>query len=761
MGIQGLLPMLKEVQTPMHIKEWKGKKVAIDAYVWLHRGVYGCAEDIALGKQTVQYVNYSMHRIRMLKYHQVTPIVVFDGGLLPSKMGTEDDRERRRSDARARGNALMAEGKRTQARECFVKAVDVTPEMAFQLIKALRREGVEYVVAPYEADPQLAYLEQQGIVDGIVTEDSDLLVFGCRNVLFKLDSEGNCVHLSRDRFAECREYNFAGWTSDEFRQMAILSGCDYLESIVGVGLKTAYTLMRKYQTAERVIKFLRMAGKHTVPRDYADRFRQAELTFRHQLVFDTIAKVLVPLTPLPAGLSRDDIPYAGSLMDEEFARGLALGDIDPISRLPMVDINPSAFSQDAAKPYQPSQFKPTKGKTSPKTTNSSQIATGKSSILNFFSKLPSTPDSRNPVASTSKLAGSKTPLSASGKKRTPDGQVKGGNLKSKFFGGSASANEKGKEVEVVVDEPEEITIVSDEDDEFPDDDPSVYEEAEAEDVGYDEDADAAMREIDVDMDVEIDVDVPEDEVRAREHSVASSLMGISSPAATPSPRIKRRKLEDVEERTRLEDVEEGESEVEDEGVSSPPVGMKVRQVVKEEEEEKIVVKKEVVEVQQVRRRMPSSDPIELSSGEEDDVATPKPAAKTAKGKGWTSAPSTSGNDSSFATPISSAAARKSLPTPSTSGPDSATRPTRPLPTTNRKPPSFPKLKPISTSSTPSLTRTPLSPKKGSSNILPIPREYYAKDIDAEDPEELVPSSSQQNVVITNSKLLAFRYTGLS
>lgn len=35
-----------------------------------------------------------MHRVRMLKYFGVTPVMVFDGGLLPSKMGTEDDRER-------------------------------------------------------------------------------------------------------------------------------------------------------------------------------------------------------------------------------------------------------------------------------------------------------------------------------------------------------------------------------------------------------------------------------------------------------------------------------------------------------------------------------------------------------------------------------------------------------------------------------------------------------------------------------------------
>lgn len=47
----------------------------------------------------------------------------------------------------------------------------------------LRSENIEFVVAPYEADAQLAYLsglgtEKGGIV-AIISEDSDLLAYGC------------------------------------------------------------------------------------------------------------------------------------------------------------------------------------------------------------------------------------------------------------------------------------------------------------------------------------------------------------------------------------------------------------------------------------------------------------------------------------------------------------------------------------------------------------------------------------------------------
>ena len=44
------------------------------------------------------------------------------------------------------------------ARDFYAKAVCATHEMAHQLIVELKRRGVEVVVAPYEADAQLAFL---------------------------------------------------------------------------------------------------------------------------------------------------------------------------------------------------------------------------------------------------------------------------------------------------------------------------------------------------------------------------------------------------------------------------------------------------------------------------------------------------------------------------------------------------------------------------------------------------------------------------
>lgn len=45
--------------------------------------------------------------------------------------------------------------------------------------QALKRRGCAFLVAPYEADAQMAYLALNGLVDVVLTEDSDLLCYGC------------------------------------------------------------------------------------------------------------------------------------------------------------------------------------------------------------------------------------------------------------------------------------------------------------------------------------------------------------------------------------------------------------------------------------------------------------------------------------------------------------------------------------------------------------------------------------------------------
>ncbi|KAI1468349.1 uncharacterized protein F4812DRAFT_426392 [Daldinia caldariorum] len=332
MGIQGLLPLLKSIQRPTELKKYDGETIGVDAYGWLHRGAVPCAIELAQGKPTRKYVDFAMNRVKMLKHFGITPYLVFDGGFLPSKAATEASRAKRREECRKTGLELLKAGKPSQAHAELQKAVDVTPEMARHLIEELKKADVPYVVAPYEADPQLVYLEREGHISGILSEDSDLLVFGAKRLLTKLDQHGQCIEINRRDFCACREVSLTGWTDAQFRQMAILSGCDYLDSINSLGLKTAHRMMRKHKTPEKVIRMLQFDGKYRVPADYLKLFHQAEQTFLHQWVFCPKANQLVNFTQLSPDVKVDELPFLGPPIEPETARGIAIGDINPITK---------------------------------------------------------------------------------------------------------------------------------------------------------------------------------------------------------------------------------------------------------------------------------------------------------------------------------------------------------------------------------------------------------------------------------------------
>ena len=52
MGITGLLPFIKKSCRSVNLRDFSGATVAIDAYSWLHKGAFSCAEKLVKGEKT-------------------------------------------------------------------------------------------------------------------------------------------------------------------------------------------------------------------------------------------------------------------------------------------------------------------------------------------------------------------------------------------------------------------------------------------------------------------------------------------------------------------------------------------------------------------------------------------------------------------------------------------------------------------------------------------------------------------------------------
>lgn len=142
---------------------------------------------------------------------------------------------------------------------------------------------------------------------------------------------------------------FDGWNQHMFRQMCILSGCDYLPKhskethIAGIGLSKAFKLIKEHRTASNALVHLDNKDAAQIPPNYTEAVRRADLTFQHQLCYCSDTETLRPLHPYPDDLDlSEDLTFAGAMLPASQAKDLAEGRLNPKT---LRSIRPVAFSK--------------------------------------------------------------------------------------------------------------------------------------------------------------------------------------------------------------------------------------------------------------------------------------------------------------------------------------------------------------------------------------------------------------------------------
>ncbi|XP_026404811.1 exonuclease 1-like isoform X1 [Papaver somniferum] len=374
MGITGLLPRLKSIMVPIHIKDLRGCSVAVDTYSWLHKGALSCSKELCKSEPTSRHIAYCMHRVNLLRHYGVKPILVFDGGNLPMKCEEEAKRSRSRKENLERAMEHESMGNSAAAYECYQKAVDISPAIANELIQVLKQENIDFVVAPYEADAQMAFLALSKQVDAVITEDSDLIPFGCPRIIFKMDKFGQGVQYQSSLLQKSKELNLSGFTQQMVLEMCILSGCDYLPSLPGMGLMKAHALICKFKSYEKVIKHLKYSTV-AVPPLYEKSFKKALWTFQHQRVYDPRVEDIVHLSEICQDLG-EDLEFLGPMLPQDTAKGIARGDLDAITKMPFQGIALNGLAVDR-------NYKP-KGSKSERERKKVQLPIQKNVLTNYF-----------------------------------------------------------------------------------------------------------------------------------------------------------------------------------------------------------------------------------------------------------------------------------------------------------------------------------------------------------------------------------------
>ncbi|XP_072985440.1 DNA repair protein UVH3 isoform X2 [Typha latifolia] len=130
-------------------------------------------------------------------------------------------------------------------------ADSVSSEMFAECQELLQMFGLPYIIAPMEAEAQCAYMEMKNLVDGVVTDDSDVLLFGARNVYKNIFDDRKYVetYFMKDIESEL------GLTREKLIRMALLLGSDYTEGISGIGIVNAIEVVHAFPEEDGLQKF--------------------------------------------------------------------------------------------------------------------------------------------------------------------------------------------------------------------------------------------------------------------------------------------------------------------------------------------------------------------------------------------------------------------------------------------------------------------------------------------------------------------------
>ena len=173
----------------------------------------------------------------------------------------------------------------------------------------------------------------------IVTVDSDLLAFGVKKCFFKMDTTGRGYEIDLDLLENVTDYDFKNFKGEMFLTLCILSGCDYLGSIKGIGFKKAFKLIHEFgDDITTILKKLRKEGKYIIPLDYEKNFEKAMLTFKFQMVYCPEKRDLIHLNdpethPMGALLvNYPNLDFLGQKLDKDVSIKICTGELDPITR---------------------------------------------------------------------------------------------------------------------------------------------------------------------------------------------------------------------------------------------------------------------------------------------------------------------------------------------------------------------------------------------------------------------------------------------
>jgi flap endonuclease-1 len=249
------------------VKDFSGSIVSVDAYNILYQFLSSIRQPdgtplIDDSGNVTSHLSGVFYRTVALLENGIRPVYVFDGKPSPLKNRTLEERRLIREKNKVELEQAITEGNEERIRSLSSRMNYITREMVEETKLLLSYMGLPHVQAISEGEAQASVMSRDGVVQGVVSQDYDCLLFGARKVLRnftfngrrKLPGRNIYVNVSPEMIDLQETLEMNKITREQLIDVGILVGTDFNLGLKRVGARTALNLIRKYGNIKRVLQ---------------------------------------------------------------------------------------------------------------------------------------------------------------------------------------------------------------------------------------------------------------------------------------------------------------------------------------------------------------------------------------------------------------------------------------------------------------------------------------------------------------------------
>nr|WP_147664639.1 hypothetical protein [Candidatus Prometheoarchaeum syntrophicum]QEE17754.1 Flap endonuclease 1 [Candidatus Prometheoarchaeum syntrophicum] len=315
MGVK-LKKLIETISIPL--SDIKGTKVAVDGMNMLFQILYNPYQmaqklpDIFYMDSTQRVITHLygwLQKVTQFYKANIFPVIVFDGKPDPYKRLTTKDYARDYLAVKKKYENALEKGDSQRAKNFALSKSFMFLNCIHESKQLLEMCGIPVIMAPSEAEAQCVSLQQEGLVEYVVSTDFDVMLYGSPQIIRKITFQsrkkvqGKWVSYQPniELIESLANLDRLGINLNQLIDLSILVGNDYYPGVKKIGPSKALQSIKYFKTLERIMhKHPHLFSNLSLPKIHRIRemFQSPEVIRKpkitpHPLNLDGLRKLLL------------------------------------------------------------------------------------------------------------------------------------------------------------------------------------------------------------------------------------------------------------------------------------------------------------------------------------------------------------------------------------------------------------------------------------------------------------------------------------